>query len=72
MTAETTPPSNATASSSKTSLYEGSTQYRHWRFSSEQLAQTRAALNGAAVSVIRNTFEADSARRPCFTMLFPR
>ncbi|KAF9821930.1 hypothetical protein IEO21_00360 [Rhodonia placenta] len=40
--------SNAGASSSKTSLYEGSTQYRHWRFSPEQLAQTRASLNAAS------------------------
>ncbi|KAI0704928.1 cyclin-like protein [Cytidiella melzeri] len=45
---------------SRTSLYEGSTQYRHWRFSPEQLADTRATLNAAAVTAIRNAFEADS------------
>jgi hypothetical protein len=46
---------------SRTSLYEGSTQYRHWRFSPEQLAETRKTLNTAAVAAIRNAFEADSA-----------
>jgi hypothetical protein len=45
----------------RTSLYEGSTQYRHWRFSPEQLAETRKTLNTAAVAAIRNAFEADSA-----------
>ena len=43
------------------SLYEGSTQYRHWRFSPEQLAETRRNLNTAAVAAIRDAFEADSA-----------
>ena len=42
------------------SLYEGSTQYRHWRFSPEQLADTRASLNAAAVAAIRDAFEADT------------
>ncbi len=45
---------------SRTSLYEGSTQYRHWRFSPEQLADTRASLNTAAVAAVRDAFEADS------------
>ena len=40
-------------------LYEGSTQFRHWRFSPEQLADTRASLNAAAVAAIRDAFEAD-------------
>ncbi|KZT74737.1 cyclin-like protein [Daedalea quercina L-15889] len=53
---------NAEASSSKHSIYEASTQYRHWRFSPEQLVDTRASLNAAAVSVIRDAFEADEAR----------
>ncbi|KAH9835672.1 cyclin-like protein, partial [Rhodofomes roseus] len=50
------------ASSSKRSIYEASTQYRHWRFSPEDLAHTRASLNTAAVSLIRDAFEADEAR----------
>ncbi|KDQ63759.1 hypothetical protein JAAARDRAFT_148424 [Jaapia argillacea MUCL 33604] len=44
----------------KRSIYEASTQYRHWRYSPEQLAQTRASLNAAAVSAIRITIEAES------------
>ncbi|KAJ3554699.1 hypothetical protein NM688_g2974 [Phlebia brevispora] len=47
--------------SPKTSLYEGSTQFRHWRFSPEQLRTARTSLNTAAVEAIRNAFEADSA-----------
>ena len=54
---------NAEASSSKLSIYEGSTQYRHWRFSQEELARNRTSLNNAAVSVIRDAFEADEV---CF------
>jgi len=46
-------------SSSRPTLYEASTQYRHWRYSLEQLTQTRAALNAAAVSAIREAFESD-------------
>ena len=42
-------------------LYEGSTQYRHWRFSPEQLTDIRTSLNAAAVTAIRDAFEADSA-----------
>lgn len=42
-------------------LYEGSTQFRHWRFSTEQLSSMRASLNTAAVAAIRDAFEADSA-----------
>ncbi|KAH9937569.1 cyclin-like protein [Fomitopsis serialis] len=59
MAAGPVPPPNAEASSSKHSIYEASTQYRHWRFSPEDLAQTRTALNAAAVSVIRDAFEID-------------
>lgn len=50
----------STESTSRISLYEGSTQYRHWRFSPEQLADTRANLNAAAVTAIRDAFEADT------------
>ncbi|OBZ78718.1 Cyclin mcs2, partial [Grifola frondosa] len=70
MTAEPTPSSSASSPTSSSShglsLYEGSTQFRHWRFSPEQLAQTRASLNITAVSAIRDAFEADAARLPCF------
>ncbi|KIJ42027.1 hypothetical protein M422DRAFT_171760 [Sphaerobolus stellatus SS14] len=41
------------------SIYELSSQYRHWRFSPEQLAAIRRSLNEAAVGVIRDTFEND-------------
>jgi cyclin H len=44
---------------SKVPLYEGSTQYRNWRYSTEQLTHIRAGLNEAAVAVIRKTFETD-------------
>ncbi|TDL28406.1 cyclin-like protein [Rickenella mellea] len=42
-------------------LYEGSTQYRNWRFSPDKLQETRSSLNAAAVAGIRKAFEADSA-----------
>ncbi|EAU92858.1 cyclin-dependent protein kinase regulator [Coprinopsis cinerea okayama7 len=48
-----------TASSSKTPLYEASTQYRNWRFSRESLAQMRASMNEAAVKAIRSKIEAN-------------
>ncbi|KAG1755136.1 cyclin-like protein [Suillus paluster] len=48
-----------TSSAVKKSLYEGSTQYKSWRYSTEQLEHVRTSLNAAAVAVIRNTFEAD-------------
>lgn len=60
MAAEQTP-SVASTSVAKSPLYEASTQYRHWRFSPEHLAHTRTTLNEAAVKVIRDAFEADSA-----------
>lgn len=47
------------SSTVKKPLYEGSTQYKSWRYSPEQLEQVRTSLNAAAVAVIRNTFEAD-------------
>ena len=49
------------ASSPQQSIYESSTQFRHWRFSPEQLAHMRSTLNQSAVSAIRDAFEADSA-----------
>lgn len=45
----------------KKPLYQASTQFAHWRFSPEQLEQTRVSLNAAAVDAIRKTFEADAA-----------
>ncbi|OJT11059.1 Cyclin mcs2 [Trametes pubescens] len=48
------------SSSTQHSLYEGSTQYLHWRFSPEQLGRMRHTLNEDAVSAIRNAFESDS------------
>jgi cyclin H len=56
MAAEIVSPSGSPA---KKPLYEASTQYRNWRFSPEKLTQIRDSLNAAAVTVIRNTFEAD-------------
>ncbi|KAI5122558.1 hypothetical protein M0805_004777 [Coniferiporia weirii] len=40
-------------------LYEGSTQFRHWRYSQQQLHDIRASLNTAAVNAIKNAFEVD-------------
>ncbi|KAJ7107630.1 cyclin-like protein [Mycena crocata] len=40
-------------------LYEASTQFKNWRYSSQGLQKVRTSLNAAAVAVIRNTFEAD-------------
>lgn len=48
-------------SSRKKPLYEGSTQYNNWRFSKEQLAQKRSALNVAAVEAVRRVIENDTA-----------
>lgn len=49
--------------SAKKPLYEGSTQFRNWRFSREQLAQKRSVLNVAAVEAVRRVIENDSARQ---------
>ena len=42
---------------SKLPLYEASTQFEHWRYSQDQLAQVRFSLNLAGVAVIRKNFE---------------
>ncbi|KAH9857898.1 cyclin-like protein [Lenzites betulinus] len=60
MTAVTSADPQTSSTPTQQSLYEGSTQYRHWRFSPEQLARMRFRLNEDAVSAIRNAFEADS------------
>ncbi|QRV76383.1 Cyclin, C-terminal domain [Ceratobasidium sp. AG-Ba] len=41
-------------------LYEASTQFRNWRFSTEQLAANRKSLNAAAVNGIRELLERES------------
>ncbi|KAJ8597017.1 cyclin-like protein [Rhizopogon salebrosus TDB-379] len=47
------------SSTRKKPLYEGSTQYKSWRYSPEHLENIRTSLNVAAVAAIQNTFEAD-------------
>jgi hypothetical protein len=39
------------------SLYEGSTQFRNWRFSPAQLSVLRTQLNHGATTVIKSNFE---------------
>ena len=71
MTASLVPepqPAASTSQSSPQSIYEASTQFRHWRFSPEDLAHMRTTLNEDAVSAIRNAFEADSASRSQFSL----
>lgn len=50
----------ATRSPTRKSLYEGSTQYKHWRFSPNSLAAQRASQNKEAVAKIRDAFELDA------------
>jgi len=52
----------------KVPLYEASTQFQNWRFSVEQLAYTREALNEAATAAIRNTFENDEVLNFLFSL----
>ena len=61
MAADTQHPDEATTMPIRRPLYEGSTQFRRWRFSVEQLSDMRGTLNKTAVAAIRNAFEADSA-----------
>ncbi|KZS92934.1 cyclin-like protein [Sistotremastrum niveocremeum HHB9708] len=42
------------------SLYEASSQYRHWRFSPAQLKTTREKLNAGAIQVISAAFETEN------------
>jgi cyclin H len=46
----------------KRPLYEASTQFKHWRFSREKLAEIRSALNSEAVQAIKSTLEAQQVR----------
>ncbi|CCO27387.1 Putative cyclin-H [Rhizoctonia solani AG-1 IB] len=41
----------------KQPLYESSTQFKHWRFSPEQLAKSRRELNHAAVESLKKLFD---------------
>lgn len=43
-------------------LYEASTQYKHWRFSGEQLAKLRRELNEAAVTSLKQLLEEEEVR----------
>lgn len=43
----------------KRPLYEGSTQFRHWRYSEKQLNDIRVSLNSTAVNAIKHAFEVD-------------
>lgn len=43
-------------------IYEASTQYRNWRYSPEQLAESRRLLNEAAVKGIKDLLEKESVR----------
>ncbi|KAJ3517380.1 hypothetical protein NLJ89_g542 [Agrocybe chaxingu] len=53
------PTNDLPASQPKISLYEGSTQFKNWRYSADQLKHIRRTLNEAAVAAIRKTFETD-------------
>lgn len=50
-------------------LYEGSTQYKHWRFSQADLANCRAELNQGAVAVIKGNFESTQVHLVYFLSL---
>lgn len=54
--------SETTQNSQERPLYEGTTQFRNWRYSLEQLREIRSSLNAAAVAVIKNALEVNSAR----------
>lgn len=54
--------SETTQNSHKRPLYEGTTQFKNWRYSVEQLREIRSSLNAAAVAVIKNALEVNSAR----------
>ena len=47
--------------STRKSLWHGSSQYRHWRFSRETLLRQRTQINESAVGAIKNAFETDEA-----------
>lgn len=68
MTADVNMNGDSNTQPSRRPLYEGSTQYRHWRFSPDHLAEVRRTLNAAAVNVIRQAFESDVAGRILITI----
>ncbi|KAG8816668.1 hypothetical protein FRC17_000227, partial [Serendipita sp. 399] len=45
--------------SERKSLWEGSSQFRHWRFSKRTLVEQRTQMNESAVNAIKITFETD-------------
>ncbi|KZT61674.1 cyclin-like protein [Calocera cornea HHB12733] len=61
------PPETNGASSSKEplTLYEVSTQYKHWRFSAAQLEERRRRMNEVAVNAIRQVHEAEEEGSSC-------
>jgi hypothetical protein len=60
-----------TTSGERKSLWEGSSQYRHWRFSPETLLSQRTRINEAAVKAIRDTFEAQEVSNPVVIFCCP-
>jgi cyclin H len=57
------PPQNgASTSAEPLTLYEVSTQYKHWRFSPKQLEARRRRMNEVAVEAIRRVHEAEEVR----------
>ena len=54
-----------------TPIYESSTQFLHWRYSPEQLASVRAALNATAVTAIRLTLEAEKVSGNYVCIILP-
>ena len=65
------PKSMETTSGERKSLWEGSSQYRHWRFSPETLLSQRTRINEAAVKAIRDTFEAQEVSVSRVYLLLP-
>ena len=45
-------------------IYHDSSQYRHWRFSAEELQEKRAAANGKAVAVTRAGWDEEKGLNP--------
>jgi hypothetical protein len=55
-------PLSIPSSSSLRPLYEESSQFRHWRFSSQKLAKMRDDLNERSVKIVRENVEAEKVR----------
>lgn len=52
-------------------LYHESSQFRHWRYSKEQLTKMRKDLNERAVSVVRSNIKAEKVRHHLLTFRPP-